>query len=277
MAVLSTMALFWPASAWPVTFLACSGGFSNILYAFGMGYGLSMTATAGLTAAIVKYHHRTPMTPFGLACCGLYAAYGIRLTSFLVRRHEEDSYKNKFDTLQLKSDLMDFGSKFALVAGVSFSQAIYALPLAVANSPAVSRAPPRLRAVGWAGVGIAAFGLLVEHFADEQKLAGKREAPNAPVMDGMYSYCRHPNYFGELLFHGGVSCMAATGTPLQVVASVVPTFFMAFTMLNSARRSDREGDHRYAKIPGYSAWAANTPVLIPCVPKAEAAVSASVA
>eukprot|EP00418_Pyrodinium_bahamense_P046035 CAMPEP_0179199138 /NCGR_PEP_ID=MMETSP0796-20121207/99068_1 /TAXON_ID=73915 /ORGANISM="Pyrodinium bahamense, Strain pbaha01" /LENGTH=44 /DNA_ID= /DNA_START= /DNA_END= /DNA_ORIENTATION= len=44
------MAALWPASSWPVTFAACSGGFSNILYAFGTGYGLSMTANAGLAA-----------------------------------------------------------------------------------------------------------------------------------------------------------------------------------------------------------------------------------
>lgn len=262
MAFLSTMAAFWPASSWPVTFVACSGGFSNIIYAFGVGYGASMVANAGLTAAIVRYHHKVPLTPFGLACTGLYAAYGFRLTSYMVRRQSDESYAPKLASLQLKSDMMSVGSKFALVCGVSFAQALYALPLAVATSQRALRARPAIRAVGWAGVGLAAVGLAVEHVADEQKLEAKRVAPG-PVMTGLYSTCRHPNYFGELLFHGGVSCMGAAGTPLQVVACVVPTFFMASVMMNSSRRSDRESDHKYASFPGYAAWAAQTPVLVP--------------
>merc|ERR1712107_875210 len=105
-----------------------------------------------------------------------------------------------------------FGHKFILVLGVSFSMALYALPLAVALSPAAAKARPRVRAVGWAGVGIAAAGLAIETIADEAKLAAKRAQPFAPVTDGLYSYCKHPNYFGELMFHAGISCMGASGT-----------------------------------------------------------------
>jgi hypothetical protein len=32
-------AAYWPYTAWPVTFGLCSG-LSNIIYAFGVGYGL---------------------------------------------------------------------------------------------------------------------------------------------------------------------------------------------------------------------------------------------
>lgn len=263
MAVLSTMAAFWPAASWPVTFTLCSGGFHNILYTFGLGYGLSMTVNAGLTAAIAKHQYKAPLTPFGMVCCGLYAAYGARLTTFMLRRHNEESYAAKHDSLQLKSDTMGLGSKFAIVAGVSFGQALYALPLAVATAPAAARARPALRAVGWAGVGLALSGLLIEHVADEQKLLGKRALPNAPVMDGLYQYCRHPNYFGEILFHCGISCMGATGTPIQLAACIFPTFFMAFTLQNAARRSDREADHKYKNFTGYAEWAQAVPVLLP--------------
>ncbi|CAK0863866.1 unnamed protein product [Prorocentrum cordatum] len=193
-----------------------------------------------MTAALAKYHHKTPLTPFGIACCGLYAAYGVRLSTYVLRRQGEDSYLPKLEALQLKSDMMGVAGKFAIVAGVSFSQALYALPLTVAMSPSAARARPALRALGWAGVGISAVGLLIrEHVADEQKLAGKREKPGAPVVDGLYSYCRHPNY-RNLLFHCGISCMGVSGTPMQVFACVFPTFFMGFTLQNAAVRSDKE-------------------------------------
>lgn len=262
MTMMGKMASYWPMSSWPLTFLACSGGFSNILYSFGLGYGLSMTANAGLAPVVAKMQKRT-LTAFGLACCSMYAAYGVRLTTFLMRRQDEDSYKPRFELLQLKSDMMGISSKFAIVMGVSFSQALYALPLAVATSSSPLRARPVLKAIGWAGVGIAGIGLLIETLADEQKLAAKREAPRLPVMDGLFSYCRHPNYFGEFLFHCGISCMGISGTPIQVAACVFPTFFMAFTLKNSAARSDKEADHRYRNCDGYAQWAAKTPVFIP--------------
>jgi len=263
MAALSTLAAFWPASSWPLTFLVCSGGFDNIIYSFGLGYGFSMTINAGLTALIAKRYHRASLSPFGLACCFLYAAYGLRLSTYLARRHLDDSYAAQFNKLQMKSDLMGFGSKFAIVAGVSFSQALYALPLAIATSPDATRAPRALRAVGWAGVGIGAVGLLLETLADEQKLAGKRANSQVPVMDGLYSFCKHPNYLGEFIFHCGISCMGASGNAMKVAACVFPTFFMAFTLHNSARRLDRENEHRYKNVTGFASWASSTPVLFP--------------
>ena len=43
--ITGALAASWPYSAWPASFVACSGGFHNILYSFGYGYGLSMLTT----------------------------------------------------------------------------------------------------------------------------------------------------------------------------------------------------------------------------------------
>eukprot|EP00927_Polykrikos_kofoidii_P064931 TRINITY_DN60738_c0_g1_i1.p1 TRINITY_DN60738_c0_g1~~TRINITY_DN60738_c0_g1_i1.p1 ORF type:complete len:286 (+),score=28.25 TRINITY_DN60738_c0_g1_i1:44-859(+) len=264
MPLLNHMALYWPATSWPVTFAACSGGFTNIIYTFGVGYGTSMMANAGLAALVAKRRGIT-LTPFGAACCCLYGAYGLRLTTFLLRRQNDPSYAPKLHAMEVKTSAMDIGSRFALVAGVSFSQALYALPLYVATSTAARNARPVLKIFGWAGVGVAAAGLFLEHVADEQKLAAKQHKPHEPVMDGLYAYCKHPNYCGELLFHVGVSCFAVTGASvLQAAACAIAPFFMASVMVNSARRLDREGDHRYPdRVVGYREWASSTPTLFP--------------
>ena len=57
--------------------------------------------------------------------------------------------------------------KLGFVTAVSFAQALYALPLAVATSAAAARAPRGRRAVGWAGVAAAAAGLLGEHLVND--------------------------------------------------------------------------------------------------------------
>ena len=56
-----------------------------------------------------------------------------------------------------------------MVAGVSLTQALYALPLTVAADASATPGGGGLAsAIGWVGVGLATAGLLLEHFADEQ-------------------------------------------------------------------------------------------------------------
>jgi steroid 5-alpha reductase family enzyme len=61
------------------------------------------------------------------------------------------------------------------------------------------------QAFGVLGICLAAFGLLLEAVADQQKsffkiqLRTNGEA-NRMYMGGVYSLCRHPNYSGEILF-----------------------------------------------------------------------------
>mmetsp|Transcript_51936 Transcript_51936/g.117179 ORF Transcript_51936/g.117179 Transcript_51936/m.117179 type:complete len:270 (+) Transcript_51936:43-852(+) len=259
---LSTFANYWPGSTLPVTFALCSGGFVNIIYSFGLGYGLSMTANAGLAAWVARRKGRT-LSLFGLACCGMYAAYGLRLTAFLWRRQSDASYQPKLMMLEHKTTMMELGSRFGIVTGVALSQALYALPLMVATSGSFERAGPLVRGIGWMGLVVAASGLVLEHVADEQKLAAKRLQPNQPLMSGLYQHCRHPNYLGEMLFHCGVCCFAASGPPMQAMACMAAPAFMFSVMIGAARRLDKEGAHRYAEVPGYSLWVAQTPALLP--------------
>mmetsp|Transcript_67540 Transcript_67540/g.162145 ORF Transcript_67540/g.162145 Transcript_67540/m.162145 type:complete len:270 (+) Transcript_67540:89-898(+) len=266
MTVMSIFARYWPATSFPVTFVLCSGGFVNIVYSFGLGYGICMTANAGL-AAVVARQRRIPLSPFSLACCSMYAAYGLRLTEFLWRRQGDASYQPKLQNLELKTAMMEVPSKLGIVTGVSLAQALYALPLSVATSGSFTTARPAIKAVGWLGVALASAGLLIESLADEQKLAAKREHPGKPVMTGLYEYCRHPNYFGEMVFHSGVCCFAASGSPLQVMACCAAPLFMLSVMVGAARRLDKEGAHRYAEVPHYKEWVERTPSLFPRMPE----------
>lgn len=263
MAPVGLLAAGWPVTAWPVTFVMCSGGFANILYAFGLGYGLSMMANGCLTLAVAR-HRGFRITPFALACGGLYTAYGLRLTAFLWRRQCEPSYAPRLQAAQEKTDRMSLGQRGTLVASISLSQALYALPLKVATMPIPSRSGnPVFRAVGWTGVAVASVGLVLEHMADEQKLAAKRRDPLAPVTDGLYRYCRHPNYLGEMLFHAGVCCFASCGTFPQLCLSSVAPLFMASVMVTAAVRLDKESDNKYSSAEGYRKWAHSTPSLFP--------------
>lgn len=255
----------WPYTAWPLNFVLCSGGFSNILYAFGLGYGLSMTASAATAAVLASAD--TPLTGLPATACALYLAYGIRLASFLLRRQHCASYEKRLQQVQARSDAMPTVARGLIVAGVSFSQALYALPLRAATlvSAGGSWLPSFLAIrMQWAGVALAAFGLLLETVADEQKLAAKRRCADAPVTEGLYTMCRHPNYLGEICFHAGIIGLAAGAETLpQLCGALIAPIFMIATMLGAARRLDRSGEERYGDDESWRRWRDATPSLLP--------------
>lgn len=75
-----------------------------------------MTANAGV-AAVVATRSGSGLSTLGAAGCGLYAAYGVRLSTYLLRRQMDASYTSKWLAVQEKSDKMGM-AKLAVVTGV---------------------------------------------------------------------------------------------------------------------------------------------------------------
>ena len=148
---------------------------------------------------------------------------------------------------------------------MSLSQALYALPLRLAALFPPAAPGAWQSRLGWVAVGVACAGLAVESVADEQKLRAKRAAPTEPVMTGLYRFCRHPNYFGEVLFHIGVAGLAANGTGLQFAAAAVAPLYMVAVMLGACKRLDDKGATKYKDHAAHKQWARATPSLVPFV------------
>jgi steroid 5-alpha reductase family enzyme len=119
----------------------------------------------------------------------------------------------------------------------------------------------------WVGVTVAVVGLLIEAVADAQLAAYKRDPDRGTVMDrGLWSWSRHPNYFGDALFWVGVwvaGALAAGWLPalLTIVAPIAMTWFLAFA--TGARLLEQT----MMKRPGYPAYAARTSMFIPLPPR----------
>ena len=60
------------------------------------------------------------------------------------------------------------------------------------------------------GLGIWAFGFVVEVAADRQKTAFRADPENARrfISSGLWAWSRHPEYFGEIVLWAGVAVMA---------------------------------------------------------------------
>ncbi len=91
-----------------------------------------------------------------------------------------------------------------------------------------SRAP--MGWLDWAGTVLAALGLLIETVADSQLARFRGEpASKDKVMDrGLWSWSRHPNYFGETLMWWGFFCLgfAAAHRWWLALSPLVVTFLL---------------------------------------------------
>ena len=121
------------------------------------------------------------------------------------------------------------------------------------------------KAVAALGVLLWLLGLAFEAVGDRQLKAFKADPANqGKVMDrGLWSWTRHPNYFGDSSVWWGTWLVAASAWPgvLTVLSPVAMTYFLVFA--TGARLLERH----MAQRPGYTAYQARTSYFLPRPPR----------
>ena len=116
-----------------------------------------------------------------------------------------------------------------------------------------------------AGIAVFAAGFTFEAVGDRQLADFKKDARNQGklMMQGLWRYSRHPNYFGEATLWWGIFLIVVSGGAswLAVISPVTITLLLLFVsgvpMLEKAMK-DR---------PGYTEYAASTSIFVPWFPK----------
>lgn len=119
------------------------------------------------------------------------------------------------------------------------------------------------------GTSLWIIGYLLEVVADYQKTqfhANKRNHGKF-IQSGLWSYSRHPNYFGEMLMWLGVFLVAVHGLPtlgFRIAASVCPAFVtFLLTKVSGIPLLEKQGQERWGKLPAYRDYVARTSMLVP--------------
>lgn len=186
----------------------------------------------------------------------LVAIWGIRLASHIGWRSRGHGEDPRYE------ELMGRGSgglfpKVLLPQGVAMW--FVSLPVQVS-----ALAGPGVAWVMWVGVGLWAIGLGFEAIGDAQLAAYKRDPDRGPVMDrGLWSWTRHPNYFGDAVVWWGVFVIAASAWPgvLTVLSPVAMTLFIR--NVTGAKLLEKTMMRR----PGYPAYAERVPMFFPRPPR----------
>ena len=185
-----------------------------------------------------------------------------RLGTFLFRRVRTSGKDGRFD--RIKTSFVRFLMAWML-------QGIWVTLTAGAALAAItSGAKTTFGVLGVVGLVVWIVGFAIEVVADSQKTAFRREAKNAGdfITTGLWSWSRHPNYFGEIVLWTGMAIMVLPALAgLQHLTLISPLFVAALLLrISGVPMLERRADAKWGDQHDYERYKATTPVLIPRPP-----------
>ena len=128
-------------------------------------------------------------------------------------------------------------------------------------------ASPALGVWDWIGLLLWITGFGIEVIADNQKTVFNSDPKNVGkwIDSGLWSYSRHPNYFGEILLWTGISFFGVSCfTGLERVAWISPIFiYILLTKISGTPILDRRSLEKWGHEPEYQKYREKVPSLFP--------------
>lgn len=192
----------------------------------------------------------------------LISVWAIRLGSFLFMRVRAAGEDRRFR--EIKTSLARFLLTWTLQGlWVTFS-------LAAALAAITSEARVELGIFALTGVLVWLLGFGIEVIADRQKSKFKAESSNADkfINVGLWSWSRHPNYFGEIVLWIGIALIAFPALrDWQLLTLISPIFIiLLLTRISGIPMLEARADEKWGGQEEYEEYKARTSVLIPLPP-----------
>ncbi len=194
------------------------------------------------------------------------SVWAIRLGSFLFLRVLEVGEDQRFRHIKVLAPRF-FMAWTLQGMWVSFTVSAVLVALLPGNAASDFLPAGLSRAVFVAGCCLAIVGLLFEVIADHQKARFRKnpEHKGRFIQTGLWSRCRHPNYFGEIVFWFGLALAASPAmSGAQHLAWLSPMFvYLLLTRLSGIPTLAKRGHQLWGGNPEYQAYLARTPKLVP--------------
>ena len=185
--------------------------------------------------------------------------WAVRLGSFLFNRVKRDGKDNRFTVMKTKF----WWFLFTWTLGGLWVFITMAAGLAAMTSAKVIP-------LGWyALIGIVLWleGFIVEVVADHQKtrFRSKKENRDKFINEGLWSFSRHPNYYGEITLWFGIAFIAFPVLQgWQLLTLISPIFvYILLTRISGVTMLERRADKKWGDDPEYQLYKETTSSLIP--------------
>lgn len=224
-----------------------------------IAWGLAFTAVALVTYALSAGQGDTGRR---LLVALATALWGTRLAVHLARRSRGHGEDPRYERILAKAP----GSRAAYALRTVYlaqGALVWLISLPVQAAAYVPAAPG---AGTYAGALLWAAGLGCEAVGDRQLARFKADpAHRGRVMDrGLWSWTRHPNYFGDFLVWWGLYAMACGAWQAAAVSALSPLLMSYLLIWGSGKRLlERHMSGR----PGYAQYAARTSGFVPLPPR----------
>lgn len=192
----------------------------------------------------------------------LVSVWAMRLGTFLFMRILQAGKDSRFDGVRNVPPML---FAFWTIQGVWVF--LVALPVVALNvSPGE---PAWMQPTDVIGMVLWAAGFLFETVADYQKFFFRLDENNKDkwVSSGLWSQCRHPNYFGEIVLWWGMYLLCFAGLPTvfaKALGLASPLFTMwSLLFLSGVPLLENAGDRRWGSKHEYLAYLESTPCIIP--------------
>ncbi|MEM9034979.1 MAG: DUF1295 domain-containing protein [Actinomycetota bacterium] len=193
----------------------------------------------------------------------LVVVWAGRLGSFLFLRIRKDGRDGRFDAI--KQDFLRFLMAWTL-------QGLWVL-LTLACALAVITAENRADTDVFLVLGLAVWiaGFAIEVTADNQKSAFRADPANEGrfIDVGLWSWSRHPNYFGEITLWIGMAILALPVLEgWRWVVLISPLFvILLLTRISGVPLLTRRAKKKWGDDPDFQEYFRSTPMLIPRPPR----------
>ena len=189
--------------------------------------------------------------------------WAFRLGSFLFIRVKKAGSDGRFDLM--KKDFWWFLMTWTIQGLWVF------LTLAMALAAITSESKMAIDIFAVIGTLIWIFGFSIEVVADQQKTNFKDDPANKDnfITVGLWSWSRHPNYFGEMVLWIGIAVIAfPVLIGWQLVALISPIFVIfLLTRISGITMLESRGYKKWKDDPAYIDYLEKTSVLVPFPPK----------
>jgi len=237
---------------------------------FAGGGNFVLLAVLGL----VLQHSYSPRQVIFTACV---VAWGVRLSGYLLMRVLKTGKDDRFDTWN-RGFTLEF-------AGFWVAQAVWvwvvSLPVTLINATCDNDMP--MSALDYIGILLFAAGFLIESVADHQKFTFKNDESSKGMFmsTGLWSWSRHPNYFGEMLVWWGLFIASASvlshgwsGWMLVVSLASPLTLTLLLLFASGMPILEASADKRYGDSDEYKRYKSETSILVPLPPSLYATLPA---